>query len=212
MALPPPLPEADPRAAPPEVPRCPRSEATPPGPATRGGWWWARLGVALGVLGLVGSSVAEPAPVAPPAPLEIAALAQPGEVPMDHPLHAGQYQIPCLACHLYADRSPSAGIPSASKCMGCHKLVGKDKRGVQILARRFAQGQALRWSRVYAVPDFIYFSHRAHVLKGVECKECHGDIATTRTVEPFRQPFTMGRCLECHQSRAATKDCLACHK
>jgi Cytochrome c7 and related cytochrome c len=187
----------------------PREGRRAPSPAARR---WTRAALTWCVLGAASAHAAEPATPAPAAPVELSESPQPGEVPMDHKLHAGQYQIPCLACHLYADRGPTAGIPSASKCMGCHKLVGKDKRGVQILAKRFAQGQALRWTRVYAVPDFIYFSHRPHILKGVECKECHGDVAASQTVESYQQPFTMGRCLECHQSRMATQDCLACHK
>jgi hypothetical protein len=26
------------------------------------------------------------------------------------------------------------------------------------------------------------------------------------------RPFTMGRCLSCHEQRHATHECLACHK
>jgi hypothetical protein len=157
------------------------------------------------------------APDAPPIgaaspPSPIGEIAEPGEVPMDHQLHAGQYKIPCLACHVYADKSSVAGIPSARKCMGCHKMAGKEKRGVQILAKRFEQGQSLRWKRVYEVPDFIYFSHRVHVLNRVDCKECHGDVAASQALVPYRLPFTMGRCLECHEKRQASRDCLACHK
>ena len=57
-----------------------------------------------------------------------------GEVPFDHTIHAGKYGIPCLDCHVYADKSPVAGLPSGRKCMGCHKFVAKDKPAVQTLA------------------------------------------------------------------------------
>jgi hypothetical protein len=40
-----------------------------------------------------------------------------------HRLHAGELAIPCLYCHPGAERSRSAGIPSASICMNCHKFV-----------------------------------------------------------------------------------------
>jgi Cytochrome c7 and related cytochrome c/Class III cytochrome C family len=134
-----------------------------------------------------------------------------GEVPFDHQIHAGQYKIPCLDCHAFADKSPVAGLPSGRKCMGCHKFVGKDKPSVQLLAKRFEDGQPLVWTRVFAVPDFVYFSHRMHVGAKVECKECHGDVASEKTVQQS-EPFTMGRCLECHEARNASRDCLACHK
>ena len=143
---------------------------------------------------------------------EVSARPNPvGEVPFDHQIHAGQYRIPCLDCHVYADKSPVAGLPSGRKCMGCHKFVGKDKPAVQVLAQRFEDGQPLIWARVFAVPDFVYFSHRAHVGAKVECKECHGDVAAAKTVRQ-NEPFTMGRCLTCHESRNASRDCMTCHK
>jgi Cytochrome c7 and related cytochrome c len=134
-----------------------------------------------------------------------------GEVPFNHQIHAGQYRIPCLDCHAYADKSPVAGLPSGRKCMGCHKFVGKDKPGVQLLAQRFEEGQPLLWERVFSVPDFVYFSHRAHVGAKVECKECHGDVAAAKTLRQD-EPFTMGRCLACHEARNASRDCMTCHK
>jgi hypothetical protein len=40
-----------------------------------------------------------------------------------HRVHAGEMAIPCLYCHPGAERSRTAGIPSASICMNCHKYV-----------------------------------------------------------------------------------------
>ena len=66
------------------------------------------------------------------------------EVPFDHSIHAGKYEIPCLDCHVYADKSPVAGLPSGRKCMGCHKFVAKENPDVAKLASRVAAGQPLR--------------------------------------------------------------------
>ncbi len=132
-------------------------------------------------------------------------------VTFDHTIHAGKYGIPCLDCHAYADKSPVAGVPSARKCMGCHKFVAKDKPDVQALAERFGGGEPLRWPRVFELPDLIYFSHRMHIRAKVACAECHGDVASMKTVRQDR-PFTMGRCLACHEERGATRECLGCHK
>jgi Cytochrome c7 and related cytochrome c len=141
----------------------------------------------------------------------VADAGAPGEVFLDHSIHAGKAKMPCLSCHVYADKSPVAGLPSGRKCMGCHKFVAKEKPGVQLLASRVEEGRPLRWQRVFAVPDFIYFSHRVHVRAKVDCKACHGDMAFAKTIRQD-QPFTMGRCLACHEERKASRDCLACHK
>jgi hypothetical protein len=132
-------------------------------------------------------------------------------IPFDHVIHAGQYGITCLGCHVYADKSSSAGVPSLRKCMGCHKFVAKDKPNVQALAALFEQGQGPRWPRVTRVPDFIYFSHRMHVRSDVACSECHGDVKAMHTVVPVRR-LTMGFCLGCHDERKASVDCMTCHK
>ncbi len=166
------------------------------------------LGVAAALAGCGGA----PGPVAAAAPLaQSGEPGAPGEVFLDHSIHAGQAKMPCLSCHVWADKSPVAGMPSGRKCMGCHKFVAKDKAGVKLLAARVEEGRPLRWPRVFAVPDFIYFSHRVHVRARVDCRECHGDMAATREIHQD-EPFTMGRCLACHEERKATRDCLACHK
>jgi hypothetical protein len=170
------------------------------------------VGFGLGAMGAL-SIWAVTTAFAPPAagvPAEPAA-SKDVVVPFDHTIHAGQYEMPCLSCHLYADRAPNAGLPSARKCMGCHKFAGKDKPGVQALAALFEQGQAPRWPRVTHVPDFIYFTHRMHVRKEVACEECHGDVKKMRVVSPARK-LTMGFCVDCHNKRSATVECVACHK
>lgn len=135
----------------------------------------------------------------------------PGEVAFDHSVHAGQARIPCLDCHVYADKSPVAGLPSGRACMGCHKFVAKDKPAVALLAERVEAGAPLRWPRIFSLPEFVYFSHRMHVRARVDCPECHGDVTSAKVVRQDR-PFTMGRCLVCHERRKASRDCLACHR
>jgi hypothetical protein len=168
-------------------------------------------GAAL-VVGLVATIARSQSPPPPPAPsVASSASSVVGEVPFDHTIHAGKYGIPCLDCHVYADKTPVAGLPSGRKCMGCHKFVAKDNPAVQALATRFEAGESLQWQRVFYLPDYIYFSHRMHVRAEVACPECHGDVAAMKTVTQDR-PFTMGRCLSCHEQRHATRACLSCHK
>lgn len=40
-----------------------------------------------------------------------------------HRLHAGELGLDCLSCHVGAETSRTAGIPSASVCMNCHRFV-----------------------------------------------------------------------------------------
>jgi hypothetical protein len=158
---------------------------------------------------VVGGVVAATARSEPPSPASLPDAS--GEVTFDHTIHAGKYAIACLDCHAYADKSPVAGIPSGRKCMGCHKFVAQDKPAIQALARRVEAGESLRWPRIFWLPDFNYFSHRMHVRAGVDCRSCHGDVAAMKTVVQT-EPFTMGRCLACHDERHATRECLSCHK
>jgi hypothetical protein len=170
-----------------------------------------------------------PGAPAPPGSLVKVVLGKPGEpapideIPFSHKAHAGDCKIPCLACHVNATASPVAGLPSGKKCMGCHKFVAKEKPAIQVLAARVKAEQPLRWTRVFSVPDFVYFTHRAHLhfrerIDGVpveasklDCKDCHGDVAAMKVVRQD-EPFTMGRCLTCHEKKKAPRDCLTCHK
>ncbi len=119
--------------------------------------------------------------------------------------------MPCLGCHVYADKSPMAGLPSARKCMGCHRFIAKDKPGIQTLSALFEKGEAPRWPHVTRLPDFIYFSHRMHLRAEVSCVSCHGEVKQMHTVVPARN-LTMGFCLDCHIARRATVECIACHQ
>ena len=169
-------------------------------------------------VGLIATMAHSQAPSPPPSGSAVgsasvagAASSAVGEVSFDHAIHAGKYGMACLDCHAYADKAASAGIPSGRKCMGCHKFVAKESPAIQKLAERFKAGESLEWQRVFYLPDYIYFSHRMHVRAQVACAECHGDVASMRTVTQDR-PFTMGRCLSCHEQRNATRDCVGCHK
>jgi hypothetical protein len=128
-----------------------------------------------------------------------------------HRLHAGDYDIPCLYCHAAARRSAVAGVPSVRRCMGCHANVGQDKAEVQKLAGYWSRQEAIPWIKVYDVPDFVYFSHKRHVLAQIGCDVCHGAVQTMDTLTKVGT-FSMQRCVQCHQERQASTDCLVCHK
>lgn len=76
------------------------------------------------------------------------------------------------------------------------------------------------WTRVYKLPDFVYFDHRAHITAGVTCQTCHGPV---ETMERMRQvpDLSMGWCVNCHRDASrngvngkkvfASIDCSTCH-
>lgn len=123
-------------------------------------------------------------------------------IAFSHKLHAGDHQVPCLYCHYGARSSRHAGIPSSSVCMNCHNLI--EKQTVEI--ERFKEAALLdqplmAWTKVHNLPDFVYFNHSRHVLKGIDCESCHGAVKTMERVEQATE-LTMGFCLDCHRERA----------
>ena len=54
------------------------------------------------------------------------------------------------------------------------------------------------------------FEHRAHVLKGVTCRECHSTVAHAGDVGPLHFPET-NDCLRCHQKPHDPRPCSGCH-
>ncbi|MDQ3230848.1 MAG: cytochrome c3 family protein, partial [Pseudobdellovibrionaceae bacterium] len=66
------------------------------------------------------------------------------------------------------------------------------------------------WTKVHDMPDFVRFSHRPHVQKGIDCAECHGDVQSMVTVQQAKS-MQMGWCVECHQKNQAPIACSTCH-
>lgn len=126
----------------------------------------------------------------------------------------------CVYCHAGVQNGPVAGLPSIAKCMGCHQNIQvrdpEAQAKVDALVRMWEAGQPLRWVKVNDQPDFVYFSHRPHVLNAVSCEQCHGNVSQMDLVKPVRD-MNMGFCLDCHRQQAPEKverlvDCRTCHK
>ena len=157
--------------------------------------WFATAGLAVAVFAVLRDSTLRPE--------------QPIEFP--HNVHVGQLDMQCSYCHLYVEKSIYAGLPKARLCMDCHQGVATDKPEIIKLTGIYEAGQPLEWVRVYKSKDHVYFTHKRHVLSGVECRECHGPIEYMTTAQRVTD-LGMGWCLRCHRSRAAPMDCVTCHK
>ncbi len=128
--------------------------------------------------------------------------------------------VQCVFCHPGVLNGPIAGVPSMQKCMGCHQsVVVESKKGqadVQILTSYWEQGRALRWMKRFDQPDFVAFNHRPHIVNGVACERCHGNIGEMTMVSPAYR-INMGFCLDCHRQQSLEKQqrligCATCHK
>jgi|ETNmetMinimDraft_8_1059916.scaffolds.fasta_scaffold09856_2 hypothetical protein len=146
---------------------------------------------------------------------------QPIEFP--HNVHVIDNDINCLYCHTYARRSKVAGIPPLSKCIGCHKIVAKDKPRIKKLTQYWNEGVSPVWKKVHDLPDFVHFTHERHLKKLLfdrdtpvtkvkyVCAICHGEVGEM-TVAKKNKPLNMGWCVECHEKNSGPGDCWKCHK
>lgn len=128
-----------------------------------------------------------------------------------HQVHTGEYEIACQYCHAYARRGPVAGIPSVQRCVGCHSTIAAEQPEIVRLMEYWAQREPIPWIRTHDLPDHVRFTHKRHVLAGVTCQVCHGDV-DRMGIAIQTAPLTMGWCVECHAEREAPKDCLVCHQ
>lgn len=119
-------------------------------------------------------------------------------IPFSHQRHVGGNGIDCRYCHTTVEKSNFAGIPPTETCMTCHSQILSDAPMLQPVHESWKNNDPIEWTRVYDVPDFVYFDHSIHVAKGVGCTTCHGEID--------KMPLTykantlhMSWCLQCHK-------------
>ncbi|MCC7202218.1 MAG: cytochrome c3 family protein [Nitrospirae bacterium] len=134
-------------------------------------------------------------------------------IAFSHRIHAGDNGIPCLDCHIYAERSAVAGVPSVQKCIGCHKIIKREAPEVVKLNGYWERQEPIPWIKVHNLPDFVTFPHKRHIRGGVQCNLCHGNIPEMDVVTRVSS-LKMGWCIGCHTSYNVKngRDCWTCHK
>jgi hypothetical protein len=123
-------------------------------------------------------------------------------VKFDHRHHVRDDGIACGYCHTDFARSPSAGMPAVSLCMGCHAQVWTNSAELEPVRKAYFEAAPLAWERVTRLPHFVFFDHSVHVSKGVGCVSCHGRVDQMAQVYAVNS-FTMGFCLDCHRAPEA---------
>ena len=140
-----------------------------------------------------------------------AAEAPPQPLPFSHKTHAGTMKLACKMCHPSPDPGETMTIVKADKCMSCHSTIGADSPAIKTLAAYARDGRDIPWTRVYAIPSFVDFSHREHLEKGNTCQECHGPVAERDELSK-ETDISMGGCMNCHRAKKASLDCGFCHE
>jgi hypothetical protein len=120
-------------------------------------------------------------------------------VPFSHRHHVGQLGIDCRYCHTSVEESSYANIPPTATCMNCHRQIWAESPTLEPVRASLRSGESVAWTKVYDLPDFVYFNHSIHVYKGIGCVTCHGriDQMSLTAQEPS---LHMEWCLGCHRN------------
>jgi Cytochrome c7 and related cytochrome c len=125
--------------------------------------------------------------------------ARPQPVPFSHKHHVGELGLDCRYCHSSVEVSSSAGMPPTQTCMACHSQIWTGAAILEPVRASYRDSTPIVWTRVNALPDFVYFNHSIHIAKGVGCTTCHGPIAEMN-ITWREQSLYMRWCLECHNA------------
>lgn len=122
-------------------------------------------------------------------------------VPFSHKHHVSGLGLDCRYCHTSVEVSANAGMPSTAICMTCHSQIWTNAAMLSPDRRSLAERKPIRWTRVYQLPDYVYFDHSIHIAKGVGCTECHGSIGDMPMTWKATTLY-MSWCLSCHRDPA----------
>ncbi len=148
----------------------------------------------------------------------------PQPIAFPHDLHAGKgftklsngevvakLGMECIQCHVYVNVSKQATVPAVSICKDCHQKLPVRTEEQQKLKDYLDRNEAMIWQKIHSVPPHVFFSHKRHIKKGIDCAVCHGDMTVVKTVTQVRT-LQMGFCVSCHVKNEAPRDCWTCHK
>jgi Cytochrome c7 and related cytochrome c len=125
--------------------------------------------------------------------------ARPQPVPFSHKHHVGELGLDCRYCHTSVEESSAAGMPPTQTCMACHSQIWTNAQILEPVRASYRDSTPIAWTRVNALPDFVYFNHSIHVAKGVGCTTCHGPVGEMNITWKENSLY-MRWCLECHNA------------
>jgi Zn ribbon nucleic-acid-binding protein len=130
-------------------------------------------------------------------------------LPFDHRRHdhAG---VECATCNSEPGTGEKLEIPGVAERMTCHRSMPPRSPATEKLVRLAEGNQILAWTRLYQLPDFVFFSHQKHIAAKVECAVCHGPVKDRDAIWQEKE-ISMVACVDCHKLRKATLSCDHCH-
>jgi len=130
-------------------------------------------------------------------------------LPFSHKIHVGANELPCKTCHTPSPSGEALHIPQAAVCMQCHQAA-IDQPAFQKLKSYAQSNTTIPWVRIYELPSFVTFSHKAHLDQNVTCAQCHGAVRSRDRM--FKETdLSMKWCVDCHTAAQAPNDCDSCH-
>ena len=125
-------------------------------------------------------------------------------VPFSHEHHAGRLGIDCRYCHTSVEDSSFAGIPPTKTCMNCHSQMWVGSTMLEPVRESYRTLElpnpaSIEWQRVHNLAQFVYFDHSIHVVKGVGCVTCHGQVDKMPLMYQANT-LQMSWCLGCHRN------------
>jgi len=144
-------------------------------------------------------------------------------VDFSHKVHAEKAGAKCEDCHAFRDDGSFAGAPTLDKCAGCHAApMGSTPAEKAFVENYVAQGREPQCVSYARQPENVWFPHIAHVKGGgVKCDQCHGEMASSDSLRPYRENrisgysrdvMSMDACIACHHQQKLEHSCLDCHK
>jgi hypothetical protein len=177
-----------------------------------------RLALSVAALLFIGLPAQTPAQgvkhEVPDNPLAPAEPAQP--IPYNHKKHLA-LGLQCQNCHTNPEPGVLMMFPPTSECMQCHATIARDKPAIQALTEYDKSHKPVPWVRVYTVLPGVQWTHRKHLDAGLACEACHGPVRQMEVMAEVTSATSMGGCLSCHASTAATTPraksiCVTCHR
>ena len=120
-------------------------------------------------------------------------------VPFSHSHHVAGLGVDCRYCHTTVEKASFAGMPSTATCMNCHKQIWADSPMLEPVRESYRTGESIEWIRVHDLPDFVYFNHSVHVVKGIGCASCHGPVDKMPLMMQHAS-LQMNWCVDCHRA------------
>jgi hypothetical protein len=120
-------------------------------------------------------------------------------VPFSHDHHVAALGIDCRYCHTSVEEAAFAGMPPTATCMNCHSQIWSQSPMLEPVRESFKTDIPIQWTRVNDLPDYVYFDHSIHVVKGIGCDTCHGPVHRMPLMWRHAS-LQMEWCLDCHRN------------